>query len=285
MLTSTKKYTVGRSPQSDLIIADDTSVSREHAVIHRSSSGVRVEDLGSKYGVYVNKDIDKNKPIPAKTLVELQAGHIVRFGRMENIFRLENIEIKICTSTISPDGLEKLKTQLKIIDGTWQSAWNTECTHLVMPSVTVTVSVISIIITIETMFYELFSLFFPLKIKVLQSLAYGIPIVSPKYWDAYIECARKHKTELPDTNEFIPEIVEPYIIKEPGMMSVHLDRQRLFQNKTFVFMVKRHMDQFEPIIKLAAGKCVNVSDGKVRKSFLLKNECIPVQYSGKITVC
>lgn len=141
LLTDTKKYTVGRSAQSDLSIIDDTSVSREHAVIHRSSSGVRVEDLGSKYGVYVNRDIDKNKPIPAKTLVDLQAGNIVRFGRLENIFRLENIEIKVCTSTMNPDSLERLKTQLKIIDGTWQSVWNTECTHLVMPSVTVTVSV------------------------------------------------------------------------------------------------------------------------------------------------
>lgn len=121
--------------------------------------------------------------------------------------------------------------------------------------------------------------FFFLKIKVLQSLAYGVPIISPKYWDAYIECARQHKTELPSSKDFIPDITEPYIIKEPGMMDVHLDRQRLFQNKTFVFMVKRHMDQFESIIKLAAGKCVSVSEGKVRKSFLLKNECIPIQYT------
>lgn len=254
LLADTKKYTVGRTPQSDLSLSDDTSVSRDHAVIHRSSSGVKVEDLNSKYGVYINKDIEMNKPIDKNTPVKLQAGNIVRFGRMENVFRLENIEIKVCTSTMSPEGLEHLKKQLKLIDGTFQRVWTTECTHLVMPSVTVTV-------------------------KVLQSLAYGIPIVSPNYWDAYIEYTRQHKTELPNVMDFVPDITEPYIIKEPGMMAVHFDRQRLFQNKTFVFMVKRHMEQFEPVIKLAAGKCMNMEKDKIRRTFLLKADCIPVQYT------
>lgn len=115
--------------------------------------------------------------------------------------------------------------------------------------------------------------------KVLQSLAYGIPIVSPAFFDAYIQCAREHQQQLPDVANFVPEITEPYIIKEPNMMSVHLDRQRLFQNKTFVFMVKHHMAQFEPIISLAAGKCVAMDTNKVKKSFLCKPEAIPVHYS------
>lgn len=119
------------------MITDDTSVSREHAFIYRSSSGVRVEDLGSKYGVYVNKDIDKQKPIPTKTTIELQIGNIVRFGRLGSTFRLENIEIKVCTSTLSQDETEKLTKQLKVIDGVFMEKWTTECTHLVMPSVTV----------------------------------------------------------------------------------------------------------------------------------------------------
>lgn len=137
LLADSKKYTVGRALQNDLSLKDDTSVSREHAIIYRSSSGVRVEDLNSKYGVYVNSDIDKNKEIPKKTAVELKIGNIVRFGRMGNTFRLENIEIKVCTSTLSQDETEKLIKQLKVIDGVLMPTWNTECTHLVMPNVTV----------------------------------------------------------------------------------------------------------------------------------------------------
>lgn len=137
LLTDSKKYTVGRSAQSDLGLLDDTSVSRDHAVIYRSSSGVRVEDIGSRYGVYVNDGIDKNRAIGKKTPVDLEVGHIVRFGRLENTFRLENIEIKVCTSTLSPEGNENLQKQLKVIDGVLMKAWSTECTHLVMPSVSV----------------------------------------------------------------------------------------------------------------------------------------------------
>lgn len=229
-------------------------MSREHALIHRSSSGVRVEDIGSKYGVYVNNDIDKNKPIEKKTHVLLHGGNIVRFGRLDNIYRLENIIINVCTSTMAPDDIIQLKKQLKIIEGTLQSVWSTDCTHLIMSSVTVTV-------------------------KVLQSLAYGVPIVSPAYFDAYLVGAKAHNKDLPDVKSFVPEITEPYIIKERGMMEVHLDRQRLFQNKSFVFMVQKQMDRFSQIIPLAGGKCINIGEGNVRKSFLLKNECIPVQYT------
>lgn len=137
LLTDSKKYTVGRTAQSDLSITDDTSVSRDHAIIYRSSSGVRVEDFVSKYGVYVNDGIEKNRPIGKKVPVDLNVGHIVRFGRLENTFRLENIEVKVCTSTLLQDGIEKLQKQLKVIDGVLLNNWSTECTHLIMPSVSV----------------------------------------------------------------------------------------------------------------------------------------------------
>ncbi|XP_055301031.1 nibrin-like [Sitodiplosis mosellana] len=253
LLNNTRKYTVGRVPQCDLRLADDTSVSREHAVIHRSSSGVRVEDTGSKYGVFINDGINTNTEIAKNTAIDLQIGNIVRFGRLENTFRLENVVINACTSSMQPDETDKLSKHLKILDGKLLPVWSTDCTHLVMTNVTVTV-------------------------KVLQSLAHGIPIVSPDYFEACIECATAQH-ELPNVNEFVPTIVEPYIIKEPKMMEVHIDRQRLFQNKTFVFMVKRHMEKFEPIIRLAAGKCINMEEDKVRKALLIKSEYIPVQYT------
>lgn len=128
-------------------------------------------------------------------------------------------------------------------------------------------------------FFILFLFLVQVTVKVLQSLAYGVPIVSPAFWDAYIQAARKHATELPNVDDFVPDITEPYVIKEPSMMTVHLDRQRLFQNKTFVFMVKHQMDRFQPIITLAAGKCVAMDKERLRKSVLCKPEYIPVQYT------
>lgn len=111
-------------------------------------------------------------------------------------------------------------------------------------------------------------------------MAHGVPIVTPAFFDEYIKDAREHKQLLPNVEDFVPETTEPYIIKDdPTMMAVHLDRQRLFQKKTFVFMVTRNMEQFQHVIPLAAGKCVAMDTNKVKKTFLCKPECIPVQYT------
>lgn len=54
--------------------------------------------------------------------------------------------------------------------------------------------------------------------------------------------------------------------------------QGLFQTKTFVFMVKRHMEKFEAIITKAGGKCINLQGTKVTKKLLQDRNHIPVRY-------
>lgn len=245
------RYIVGRI-QSDLELANDTSVSREHAIIHCTAKTIKVEDK-SKYGVYVNGGIDTNKGID-KEKVSLNRGDIIRFGRLKNTFRVEKIDLKVCQSTMEKESAQQLASQLKILGGCLVGSWDRTCTHLVMPTVTVTV-------------------------KVLQSLVCGTPIVTPTYWDEYIQCAREQRTNLPNVNDFTPEISELYIIKEPGMMQVHLDRQRIFRGKTFVFMVKRHMLNFQSIIELAGGACTNLEEKRLQRQYLLKTDYIPVAYT------
>lgn len=102
LLTDSDKYTVGCGAQSDLLISDDISISGEHAII-RSSSGVQVKNLDSEYGIFLNDGIEKNQRILKKNKVDLKVGYIVRFGQLENIFRLENIDVKICTSLLEQE--------------------------------------------------------------------------------------------------------------------------------------------------------------------------------------
>ncbi len=64
--------TIGRGPLNDLEI-DNTSVSLQHAVIEKSASGVRLRDLGSTNGTWVN-----GRPITKKT--PLAVGQTVRIG-------------------------------------------------------------------------------------------------------------------------------------------------------------------------------------------------------------
>ena len=46
--------TIGREPTSDVFL-DDVTVSRNHAVILRTGDGIRLRDLASLNGTYVNR--------------------------------------------------------------------------------------------------------------------------------------------------------------------------------------------------------------------------------------
>lgn len=253
ILTNKTEYIVGRD-NADLLVADDPSISRQHAKIQCLATCIKVLDANSKYGVFVNGGIETNKAIDKNKPLRVEVGDTIRFGRMRAIFRVEKIDIKVCTSTLDDGNVAKLKSLLQLVGGRIESSWTVNCTHLVMPTIIVTV-------------------------KVLQSLAHGIPIVTPKYFVEYIQSAQSNKPQLPNVNDFVPKINEPYIIKEPKMMHVHLERQRLFQNKTFIFMVKSQMMAYKQVIELAGGKCKNLQTDRVKRSALLETNNIPMQYT------
>jgi hypothetical protein len=49
-----ERTTIGRSPDCEIFL-DDVTVSRKHAVIERGSDGLRIEDLGSLNGTFLNR--------------------------------------------------------------------------------------------------------------------------------------------------------------------------------------------------------------------------------------
>lgn len=139
MLAEKEKYSVGRV-QADIPLTDDNSISRMHAVIYVSADSVKIEDPGSKYGVYLNaNDIAGNQALTKNEPVAMRAGDIVRIGRLQNIWRLEKIVINCCTSTVEEHQLPELVQLLHIVNGNVQRTWDESCTHLVMPNVTVTI--------------------------------------------------------------------------------------------------------------------------------------------------
>lgn len=253
ILTNKTEYIVGRD-SADLLVLNDLSISRNHAKIQCLATCIKVLDSNSKYGVFVNGGIETNTPIAKNRSLRLEVGDTVRFGRMRTTFRVEKIDIKVCTSTLDDTSAAELKSLLQLVGGKIESHWTVNCTHLVMPTIIVTV-------------------------KALQSLAHGVPIVSPEYFVKYTQNAKSNEPQLPDVNDFTPETAEPYILREPRMMHVNLERQRLFQNKTFIFMVKRQMMNYKQIIELAGGKCMNLQEDRIKRTALLKTDNIPIQYS------
>lgn len=130
---------MGRT-HADIQMMDDNTISRTHAIIYVSPYEVKIEDPGSKYGVFLNSnDIKLNLPISKNEPKILQIGDVVRFGRFNNIWRLEKIAINCCTSTIDTQDMAQLNELLRTVNGNVQRTWNELCTHLVMPNVTVTI--------------------------------------------------------------------------------------------------------------------------------------------------
>lgn len=74
------RFTLGKSPESDLPFGNDTSVSRLHAILVRYNAGWCVRDLSSRNGTFVNGDqVNGEKP--------LRDGDRIRIGRTTIVFR------------------------------------------------------------------------------------------------------------------------------------------------------------------------------------------------------
>jgi hypothetical protein len=67
------RTTIGRSPDNDIFL-DDVTVSRKHAVVLESGGELRIEDLGSLNGTFVNR-----RRIDAAT--RLESGDEVQIGK------------------------------------------------------------------------------------------------------------------------------------------------------------------------------------------------------------
>jgi EAL domain-containing protein (putative c-di-GMP-specific phosphodiesterase class I) len=76
-------YRIGRRPGLDLTLSSD-GVSKEHAEIYVDGGGLRVRDLGSKNGTFLNRRKVRDSP--------LQEGDILHFAQLE--FRLGRQEIE-----------------------------------------------------------------------------------------------------------------------------------------------------------------------------------------------
>lgn len=76
-LLDTESTTAGRRQGADILL-DDISVSRQHAVFTRASSGIVVKDVGSLNGTYVNRHLVDQQL--------LRSGDEVQIGKFRLVF-------------------------------------------------------------------------------------------------------------------------------------------------------------------------------------------------------
>ncbi|KAG7242246.1 hypothetical protein INR49_024292 [Caranx melampygus] len=194
-LLASKEYVVGRK-NCDILLTNDQSISRAHAQLTATDQTLTLKDT-SKYGTSVN-----GQRVPENTTVNLKSGDNVTFGAFESKFSVDHQKPVVCSSCLDSDGKASLSQALLALGGKLVNTWTQDCTHLVMPTVKVT-------------------------IKTISALLCCRPIVKPEFFSE-LNSAVQQKLLPPKPESFIPEIDEPSLSKEDVNLGVVTIRKQLF---------------------------------------------------------
>ena len=176
----------------------------------------------------------------------------IMFGRFENEWVLSKLYFKTFTSLLSEEKKEKLLKMFQSIGFDVIDAWQQGSTHLTMASTTA------------------------VTVKLLQALAAGIPIVTVKFWMEVVKAIAKNEP-LPDYTMHMPTLSEPFL--ESVSLDLNSKRKQLFAGMVFVFMSNTQMESFKDIIELAGGSCLGLRGKQFKKTILLDNKYVAMQYN------
>ena len=201
---------------------------------------VSLHDRGSSYGCYVGEQALQSSAqssqvdrIPKGETITLAKNVRVRFGLHSTIFKLIwQDPFTACTSTLSVGDKKKAVSTLKdLIKGSKVVAdWSDTIDFLVMGEVILT-------------------------IKVANALAKGVPIVTPSFFEDFIQSV-KTKQVLPNPKNYIPKLKENALNSNEVSLAVNTKRSTLFKGKLLAFSTQQQMVKFNTAIEYSGGKAV-----------------------------
>ncbi|XP_076135874.1 nibrin isoform X2 [Alosa pseudoharengus] len=230
-----KEYVVGRK-NCEILLGNDQSISRAHAQLSLSNQSLTLKD-SSKYGTFIN-----DAQLTAGTVQTLKSGDRLTFGVYQSKFKVEEESVRVCSSCLENESKAELSQALSSFGGRLVSSWDQECTHLVMPSVKVTV-------------------------KTICALLCGRPIVTPDFFSV-VSAALREKRNPPQAQSYYPEIDEPSLTKEDVDLSSRPERQRLFAGKNFIFLNSKQMKRLSQAVGYGGGRSQLLEEGSVPVSLL-----------------
>nr|XP_017008091.2 nibrin [Drosophila takahashii] len=249
LLPAKKVYTVGRLA-TDLIVAQDLSISRNHVKIHLpddlQDDCLQIEDLGSRYGTFTfPKNSQKPRKVAAKVMTPVAVGTRVRFGANSSIWQVNRLNLVTTVSALTRPEIQELAEIVQPMGGTVSPNWTDNCSHLTMNEASVTV-------------------------KLLHAMLENKPIVTFGYWRKLLQAAQSiHVKEgWPQPEDYQPTNMD---------VTWRPERTRLFAGKTFVFMNRKHFEMYGSVVQKAGAACKDINSG-VRKTFLTKSDVIVIQY-------
>ncbi|KAG7470009.1 hypothetical protein MATL_G00134790 [Megalops atlanticus] len=236
-------YVVGRK-NCEVLLQNDQSISRVHAHLTVSSpNGSQNEPTtltlkdSSKYGTFVNGERLANEAPKV-----LRSGDRVTFGVFHSKFRVVYEPLVVCSSCVDNEGKAGLSRDIQQLGGQLVNSWIRDCTHLVMPSVKVT-------------------------IKTICALICCRPIVKPEFFSE-LRRALQQKRPPPKPESFYPEIDEPSLNKEDVDLKARPARKSLFRGKTFIFLSAKQQKRLSSAVAFGGGQSQLLEEGSLPVSVL-----------------
>ncbi|XP_073702933.1 nibrin [Garra rufa] len=230
-----QEYVVGRK-NCAILLSNDQSISRVHASLTVTEQAVTLKD-SSKYGTFIN-----GEKLETGSTKILQTGDQITFGVFQSKFSLEKECVVVCSSCVDNQGKASLSQDLHSIGGRLVNTWTLDCTHLVMPTVKVT-------------------------IKTICALLCCRPIVKPEFFSAFSKAVQQ-KLPLPKPDKFRPQIDEPSLAKEDVDLSARPERRNLFKGKTFLFLNSKQMKRLSQSVSFGGGVSQLLDEGSLPVSLL-----------------
>lgn len=248
-----KEITIGRSVDAQVCnfaIPDDPSISRKHATITVSDNELFLQDMGSRYGTFIN---DFTSKVEAGPKIKVNNTDNVKFGKMSSVWKIHEITFVTCTSTLKGENLQNLKVCLGKLGGLLKNEWDDSCVYLTMPGITLT-------------------------IKVVLALAQGSHIVTTDFWNKCLD-AITNQTLLPNPSNYAPQVVESTLNKENVSFLPNDARKTLFSGKSVVFFSRRQFDMYKPVLVKCSATPLLLSETNMTKSALCEPNIIVIQYN------
>uniref|UniRef100_A0A673GQR7 Nibrin n=1 Tax=Sinocyclocheilus rhinocerous TaxID=307959 RepID=A0A673GQR7_9TELE len=230
-----QEYVVGRK-NCEILLSNDQSISRVHANLTVTEQAVTLKD-SSKYGTFISGE----KLATGSTKI-LQTGDKITFGVFQSKFSLEKECVVVCSSCVDNERKASLSQDLRSLGGRLVNSWTLDCTHLVMPTVKVT-------------------------IKTICALLCCRPIVKPEFFSAFSRAVQQ-KLPLPKAEKFRPQIDEPSLAKEDVDLSARPERKSLFKGKTFLFLNSKQMKRLSQAVSCGGGVSQLLDEGSLPISLL-----------------
>lgn len=244
---------IGRSIDNQVCqfaIPDDPSISRKHASLAVKNDTVILQDLGSRYGTFINDAVEK---IEANVDIQLKENDIIKFGKINSVWKVNNVNLNTCTSTLKGENLQKLKVTLSKLGVVLKNDWDDSCNYLTMPVITLT-------------------------IKVVLALVQGSHIVTTDFWTNLLKSITNFSA-LPDPHNFIPAVMESTLNKEVVSFAPDIHRRSIFKDKKFIFFSRRQYEMYKPVLSRSGALPLLLAESKMTVSMLCEENIVVIQFT------